>query len=49
MTKFDKLQIKKLIDWITDHADYGDIDELCNELDVDVDWFDQFYDWEVED
>ena len=48
MRPFDILQIKNLIEWITNHADYADIDELCKELKVDPDWFGQFYSWEEE-
>ena len=42
------MQIKRLVAWIVDNADYGDIDELCDELDVDPNWFEQFYEWETE-
>ena len=40
-----------LIVSITDNIDYGDIDELCETLDVDLYWFDQFfkYDDVIED
>lgn len=40
-----------LIVSITNNIDYGDIDELCETLDVDVYWFDQFfrYDDVIED
>lgn len=46
MTGRDITYIKRLIDWITDNADYGDITELCDELKVDEDWFARFYEWE---
>lgn len=39
----DITYIKKLIKWIVDNAEYGDISELCEELKVDEEWFDQFY------
>lgn len=45
MLNRDEIFITRLIDWITSHADYGDIDELCKELNVDVDWFEEFYEW----
>lgn len=48
MTARDEIYIKRLIEWITDHADYGDITELCDMLKVDEEWFDQFYEWEEE-
>ena len=48
MTIYEKKQVQKLVDWITDNAEYGDIDELCRKLDVDLEWFDQFNDWEAE-
>ena len=46
LTGLDIIYIKRLIEWITDHADYGDIYELCDELKVSPDWFDQYYEWE---
>ena len=48
MTGRDALYIKRLIDCITDHVDYGDIVELCDILKVDIDWFEQFYEWDEE-
>ena len=41
----DEINIERLIDWITDHADYGDIIDLCTQLGVDEEWFDRFYHW----
>lgn len=46
MTGRDVFFIKKIIEWITNHIDYEDIDELCSELNVDVCWFKQFYEWD---
>lgn len=43
MTGRDITFIKRLIKWITDNADYGDISELCEELNVDEEWFSRFY------
>ena len=45
MKQRDEVFVKRLIEWITNHADYGDITELCNELKVSEDWFAQFYEW----
>lgn len=45
MSQRDKVFIERLIEWITSHADYGDITELCEELKVSEDWFEQFYEW----
>lgn len=44
MTGRDITFIKRLVEWITLHADYGDITELCEELNVDEMWFGRFYD-----
>lgn len=44
MTGRDIVHIKRLVEWITNHADYGDIDDLCRQLNVPEDWFEQFYD-----
>ena len=44
MTYEDERNIRNLIEWITDHADYNDITELCEQLDVDEYWFGNFYD-----
>ncbi len=41
--------IKRLVKWITENAEYGDIDELCEELKVPTEWFERFYEWEDED
>lgn len=49
MLQRDEIYIRRLIEWITDHTDYGDITELCNMLNVDEEWFDQFYEWEDEE
>lgn len=48
MLQRDEVNVCRLIEWITNHADYGDITELCEELKVPVDWFEQFYEWEEE-
>lgn len=46
-TEEDEIYIKRLIEWITEHADYGDIDELCKELHVPEYWFEHFYEFEM--
>ena len=48
MLQRDEINIRRLIEWITNNADYGDITELCEKLKVPVDWFEQFYEWEEE-
>lgn len=47
MTGRDETQVRKLIEWIVDNADYGDISELCDEIGVDEIWFSQFYEDEI--
>ena len=49
MLERDEINIRRLIEWITANADYGDITELCEELGVPEDWFGQFYEWEEDD
>ena len=39
----DESQVRRLIEWIVENADYGDISELCEEIGVDEFWFSQFY------
>lgn len=43
LTGRDITFIKRLIKWIVNNADYGDITELCEELNVDEYWFSRFY------
>lgn len=35
MTSRDEIFIKRLVEWIINNADYGDISELSEELNVD--------------
>lgn len=48
MNERDFIHVQRLIEWIVNNTDYGDITELCNELNVPEEWFAQFYD-EFED
>lgn len=46
MTERDITFIKRLVEWITSNANYDDITELCDELNVDEMWFSRFYDYD---
>ncbi len=52
MLERDEVNIQRLVEWIVNNADYGDITELCEELNVPEEWFGQFYDdseWEEDE
>ena len=45
MTQRDEEFIKRLVEWITYHANYNEFTELCDELNVPEYWLEQFYEW----
>ena len=49
MSERDEEFVRRLIDWITNNADYEDIDDLCKQLGVPTEWFEHFYEWSEEE
>lgn len=45
MTQRDEEFVRRLVEWITNNASYGDFTELCEELNVPECWLEQFYEW----
>ena len=49
MDNYDLMNVKRIVEWIVDNADYSDLTELTKELGVNEEWFEQFMDEDEEE